>query len=237
MRAAPPIHIRRSAKAKRLRLAVKPGLIELVVPADVGDRQALAFLNQHKAWAEGKLLELDAKAGQLPAVPGFASRATLPWRGEELPLRVHEAPGLRLRVAVDGAVQINLPAGLGENRDAVALRAFHLWVRPWLRGQVAALAGRHAPLFGLHPRDIRVKAMKTRWGSCGPQGDLNINWLLALAPETVLEYVVVHELCHIRERNHSPAFWSLVARHLPGYAEERRWLKAHGGELMRRFSL
>jgi predicted metal-dependent hydrolase len=78
--------------------------------------------------------------------------------------------------------------------------------------------------------------MKTRWGSCGPRNDININWLLAFAPETVLEYVVVHELCHIRERNHSMAFWSLVAKHLSNYAQERRWLHAHGAGLMHRFS-
>jgi predicted metal-dependent hydrolase len=138
---------------------------------------------------------------------------------------------------VGEAVHLCLPEGLGETRDGLALSAFQAEAKRWLRGQATLLAGRHAPRFGLAPRGIRVKRMKTRWGSCGPRGDININWLLALAPEPVLEYVVVHELCHIRERNHSPAFWSLVAQHLPGYAEERRWLKSHGGELMRRFSL
>ncbi len=237
MQAAPPIHIRRSSKAKRLRLAVKPGLIELVVPSGAAEAQALAFLNRHRAWAEAKLQELEAKAGCLPAVAGFASNATLPWRGKELPLLIREAAGLNLRVTVDEAVRISLPEGLGQTRDELALRAFQAWVRPWLRTQVALLAGRHTPRLGLLPRDIRVKAMKTRWGSCGPRNDININWLLALAPESVLEYVVVHELCHILERNHSPAFWSLVAKHLPGYAQERHWLKSHGAELMRRFSL
>jgi hypothetical protein len=232
-----PIRVRRSGKAKRLRLSVRPGLIELVVPAGVAEAEALAFLDRHRAWAEGKLRELDAQAAQAPAAPGFADRASLPWRGRDIPLRITEGPGRKVRVTVGEAVQIDLPAGLGEARDAVALRAFYAWVRPWLRGQAAALAARHAPRFGLHPREIRVKAMKTRWGSCGPKGDINLNWLLALAPEPVLEYVVVHELCHLRERNHAPAFWSLLAAHLPGYAQQRRWLRLHGAELMRRFSL
>jgi len=232
------VRIRRSGKAKRLRLSVKPGLIELVVPAGAEEAQALAFLDRHRAWAEGKLRELNAKAGATPALPGFAANASLPWRGREVPLLVREAPGLKIRVAVDDeAVHISLPAGLGEARDDRALRAFYAWVRPWLCARVAVLAARHAPRFDLHPRDIRVKRMQTRWGSCGPRNDININWLLALAPEAVLEYVVVHELCHIRERNHAQAFWHLVARHLPGYAEERRWLRLHGAGLMRRFSL
>ena len=231
-----PIRIRRSAKAKRLRLSVKPGLIELVVPAKAQEAEALAFLNQHRAWAEAKLLEMNARVSHLPSVPGFAASATVPWRGQEIPLLIHEAPGGKIRVAVDEAVRISLPEGLGATRDEIALRAFYTWTRHWLRDRVAVLADRHAPRFGLQAREIRVKRMKTRWGSCGPRNDININWLLALAPEPVLEYVVVHELCHIRERNHSLAFWSLVARHLPGYMAERRWLKSHGGDLMRRFN-
>ncbi|MCX7109117.1 MAG: SprT family zinc-dependent metalloprotease [Proteobacteria bacterium] len=230
------IQVRRSAKAKRLRLAVKPGLIELVIPRGIGESQAMAFLDKHRFWAEGKLLELNDRASRIPPVGNFASSPTLPWRGNEVPLIIREAPGLRVRVALDEAVHIALPEGLGEARDEVALRAFYAWVRRWLRGQVAVLAERHAPRCKLRPREIRVKRMKTRWGSCGPRNDMNINWLLALAPESVLEYVVVHELCHVSERNHSPAFWSLVAMHLPNYAEEKRWLKLHGAELMRRFN-
>jgi predicted metal-dependent hydrolase len=232
-----PIHIRRSAKAKRLRLAVKPGLIELVIPHGTAQALAMAFLDQHRAWAEGKLLELNDRAAKLVPVGSFASSPTLPWRGLDTPLIIREAPGQRVRVHVDDAVHIDLPQGLGEARGEVALRAFYAWVRRWLRTEVAVLAGRHAERCQLHPREIRVKRMKTRWGSCGPRNDININWLLALAPESVLEYVVVHELCHIAQRNHSKAFWSLLARHLPRYAEERRWLKSHGAGLMRRFNL
>jgi predicted metal-dependent hydrolase len=230
------LRIRRSAKAKRLRLSVKPGQIELVVPAKVADADALAFLNQHRPWAEAKLLEMNAKVANLPTVAGFASQQAVPWRGQECPLLIHEAPGLKIRVAVDESIRISLPTGLSETRDDIALRAFYAWTRRWLRERVAVLAARHAPRYKLQAREIRIKRMKTRWGSCGPRNDININWLLALAPESVLEYVVVHELCHIRERNHSPAFWSLVTRHLPAYATERRWLKSHGAELMRRFN-
>jgi len=231
-----PIKIRRSSKAKRLRLAVKPGMIELVIPPGAAEAQAMAFLDKHRSWAEAKLLELNDKIQEFQPVAGFASRFSLPWRGKEIPLVIRELPGLRIRVSVDDAVRIDLPVGLGDSRDDVALRAFYAWVRRWLRTQVYVLSERHARQLDLRPREIRVKRMKTRWGSCGPRNDININWLLALVPESVLEYVVVHELCHIAERNHSTAFWGLVARHLPGYAEERRWLTVHGAELMRRFS-
>jgi len=232
-----PIQIRRSAKAKRLRLLVKPGLIELVVPPAAQEALALAFLEKHRAWAEAKLKELNSKASLTSTPSCFTSSPTLPWRGLEIPLIIQEHPNRRIRVNVDDhAIQIFLPEGLGEARDEIALRAFYTWTQRWLRSRVIQLAERHTPRFGLQPREIRIKAMKTRWGSCGPRNDININWLLALAPESVLEYVVVHELCHIRQRNHSPAFWALVGKHLPHYLQERLWVKRHGGELMRRFS-
>jgi predicted metal-dependent hydrolase len=234
---AAPVKIRHSAKAKRLRLAVKPGLIELVVPHGATESLALAFLEKHRSWAEGKLLEMNGRVARLPPAFNFADSPSVPWQGRELPLLVQSAAGRRVRVSVDDAVRIVLPEGLGLNRDELALRAFYQWVRPWLGQRVVELAKRHAPLYGLQPRDIRIKRMQTRWGSCGPRNDLNINWLLALTPEPVLEYVVVHELCHIRERNHAPRFWTLVAKHLPDYAKQRQWLKDHGGALMRRFKL
>jgi predicted metal-dependent hydrolase len=227
--------IRRSARAKRLRLVVKPGLIELVVPLAASEGQALAFLDAHRAWAEDKARQMRERVESLHGPAAFAASNTIPWRGREIPLLIQEDGGRRVRVAVDEAVRICLPEGLRGARDEAVKRALYVWVRRWLRERVAALAALHGPRHGLHPREIRVKRMKTRWGSCGPRNDININWLLAFVPDSVLEYVVVHELCHIRERNHSAAFWTLVGNHLADYARERRWLRSHGAGLMHRF--
>ena len=76
---------------------------------------------------------------------------------------------------------------------------------------------------------IAIKAAKTRWGSCSAQGNLNFHWKLILMPPAILDYVVVHELAHRIEMNHSPRFWTQVERILPDYRERRRWLKENGG--------
>ena len=89
-----------------------------------------------------------------------------------------------------------------------------------------------APLVGVVYGRITIRAQRTRWGSCSVQGNLNFNCLLMLAPDDVMEYVVVHELCHRKEMNHSARFWAEVERVLPGYRESRRWLKEHGGGLI-----
>ena len=79
---------------------------------------------------------------------------------------------------------------------------------------------------------ITIRAQHTRWGSCSAQGNLNFNCLLMLTPDDVKAYVVVHELCHRKEMNHSARFWAEVERVLPGYRESRRWLRENGGALI-----
>lgn len=82
--------------------------------------------------------------------------------------------------------------------------------------------------FNKKPRSIRVKEQKKRWGSCNSRGDLMFNWRISMAPSNVLDYIVVHEMCHMVYFNHSKEFWSLVERIMPDYREQKEWLKANG---------
>lgn len=93
---------------------------------------------------------------------------------------------------------------------------------------------RYAPIVGVDYGRITVRNQKTRWGSCSGKGNLNFNCLLMLTPEKVRDYVVVHELCHLKEMNHSQSFWAEVERILPDYKESRLWLKRHGGAIIGR---
>ena len=101
-----------------------------------------------------------------------------------------------------------------------------------VRELVAMVVEEEAPALGVQYRRIEVRDQRTRWGSCSTIGTLSFNWRLVLAPFEVLDYVVVHELCHLREPNHSPRFWRLVATRRPGWREQRDWLRDHGPELL-----
>lgn len=91
-----------------------------------------------------------------------------------------------------------------------------------------------APLVGVTYSRITIRSQHTRWGSCSAKGNLNFNCLLVLCPPEVLDYVVVHELCHRKELNHSAAFWSEVAKVCPDYLRQKAWLRENGGVLIGR---
>ena len=86
---------------------------------------------------------------------------------------------------------------------------------------------KYAPKMGVTVGRVTIRNQKTRWGSCSSKGNLNLNCLLMLCPEEVRDYVVVHELCHRKQLNHSPAFWAEVKAYMPNYAQYRKWLKEH----------
>ena len=93
---------------------------------------------------------------------------------------------------------------------------------------------KYVAIIGVTVGRITIRNQKTRWGSCSSKGNLNFNCLLMLCPEEIRDYVVVHELCHRKELNHSPRFWNEVARVMPDYAQHRKWLKENGGSLIAR---
>jgi len=100
------------------------------------------------------------------------------------------------------------------------------------RRLVSELAEEEAGLIGVSYRRIRIGAQRTLWGSCSGRGTLSFNWRLVLAPPDVVDYVVVHELCHLRVPNHSRVFWTLLERHRPHWRLQRAWLREHGPELL-----
>ncbi len=100
------------------------------------------------------------------------------------------------------------------------------------RELITMVAEEEAAVLGVAYRRIALRDQRTRWGSCSSRGTLSFNWRLVLAPFEVLDYIVVHELCHLREPNHSPRFWRLVVSRRPGWRCQRDWLNEHGPELL-----
>jgi predicted metal-dependent hydrolase len=120
----------------------------------------------------------------------------------------------------------------GEARPVPRVPSTEKWYRARARAALTEATAREAARLGVEYAQIAVRDQRTRWGSCSSRGTLSYNWRLVLAPIEILEYVVVHELCHLVEHNHSRAFWRLVEQARPSYREERAWLHVHGAELL-----
>jgi predicted metal-dependent hydrolase len=156
-----------------------------------------------------------------------------------------------LRVDPEGGVRVTIPRG-GSKREADAFVARH---RAWIEGQrvrvrPSALAPPErrvlrqraaielpprllalASTFGLTVTRVSIRNQRTRWGSCGRNGHITLNWRLLMMPDWVADYVIVHELMHLRRLDHSPAYWKLVAAAYPRYREARQWLRANAERL------
>src|SRR3569623_5778 len=100
------------------------------------------------------------------------------------------------------------------------------------RARISLLAQSEAAALGVSYKRLTMRNQRSRWGSCSSRGALSFNWRLVLAPHDVLDYVVVHEVCHLVEHNHGPAFWRLVEQRRPAWQDSKAWLDAHGWELL-----
>lgn len=179
------------------------------------------FLGANQRWLADRLAELqalDQRPRVLPGRPGVVCVA-----GEPVP--VTQVGSGRSRVVLDGG---RLVLG-GAPQDPGA--SIERWYRAEARRRLSAAVERDAPALGVRVTAISVRDQRTRWGSCSRDGRLSFSWRLVLAPPPVLAYVVQHELCHLREFNHSRAFWQLVESIRPDWREPVRWLREHGHEL------
>jgi predicted metal-dependent hydrolase len=145
---------------------------------------------------------------------------TFLYLGQEIPLRI--VPGEKPALVLDSVFKL-AQGSLGE-----AESVFETWYKKQARKVLAKRVANFAHNHNFKPVKVRISSARTRWGSCSPKKTLSFTWRLVMAPMPVIDYVVVHELCHLNEMNHSKAFWARVASILPGYKKQKKWLKDHG---------
>lgn len=147
--------------------------------------------------------------------------------GKRVPLVVHASA--RPRVALEnGALHLYTAE---ETAEARALQVKH-FLNHLALTRIRAALDAWAPTVGLPYGRVAIREQRTRWGSCSSKHNLNFNWKLIMAPPEALNYVVIHELCHLRDFNHSPRFWQAVRERMPDYEVWRKWLKDHGKDLV-----
>jgi predicted metal-dependent hydrolase len=231
-----PYQVKVSQRARYVRLEIRgDGRLVVTRPAHVPLSAVEGILLKKKKWIirhhEQRKREMSAHA-----VRAYEDGDTFLYLGSEVVLRVTCGDGMRVTVGLEGTeLRAVLPASVPEEqRPQVLKAAIEKWYRAEAARQLPPRVHELARRDGLTFRRIFIKGQKTRWGSCSSLGNLNFNWRLMMCPPEVIDYIIIHELCHLREMNHSPRFWKLVEERCPDYKERKAWLKQKGGLIMRK---
>ena len=213
-----PLRLRRSARAKRisLRISQLDGRVTLTMPKRLAEREALDFARTKETWIRGHLA-----ARHEDVAVGLGTE--LPLGGRML--RVVAGSGRAVRL---GTEEIAVP-GPAE-RIGVRLGAY---LREVARDRLAGACDDYAARLGRSYSRITMRDTRSRWGSCTSDGALMFSWRLIMSPPEVLDYVAAHEVAHLAEMNHSPAFWAAVEQIYGPYKDARRWLRNEGNGLHR----
>jgi predicted metal-dependent hydrolase len=214
------IAVREHARSRRLRLHVRGDEVLLTTPPRTPRVAVERFVAEQRQWIERTLVRQRREATALGL-----RRPGVVWRlGRPVPLLRLAGTRPLAELRLDGAE----PALAVRGRAETAIAS---WYRDEARRIAEEICARESEALGVTVARLRIGDQRSRWGSASARGTISLNWRLLLAPYEVLDYVVVHELCHLRELNHSRRFWALVASARPGYDAQKRWLDRHGAEL------
>lgn len=216
------IDVRFNVKARRYILRLKPGsqVPVLTVPRYGTLEEGKAFLKKQSDWLKRKLL-------QQPKTKAFEPGIEIPVRGDAHILQASGRVRGSVEVIDDGDCTFLKVSGEGNGFE----RRVERWLKRQASEDLHEACAYHANNLGLHYRSIALRDQKTRWGSCSSEGRLNFSWRLIFAPPEILDYVAAHEVAHLEEMNHSPAFWKLVRKTCSHTDSSRAWLKVHGASL------
>ena len=224
--------VRRSKRARKITIHfdAEKGF-RLVAPSRAGRINYDAVFRESQAWVL-RMLEQARQYHACHQARQYQDGAAFPYLGQSLPMRIFpedDRAAIRILHEPDH-FKVYLPTERA--RDQSALRqAFEMHYRrrakAYLPPRVARLAAEH----GFTYNQLRIKNQKTRWGSCSAKRNLNLNLRLMMTPPEAIDYIIIHELCHLRELNHSMKFWALVARHCPEYEKWQRWFKENSRQL------
>ncbi len=223
MNLPPHIQVKHSKRAKRVALRLDPieRVFHLVVPKGVSMRRAQAFAEGHESWMQQKL-------STLPPKMRFEDGAVIPILGVRTEIRVHHEPTLKVTKVIleDGILHVRT------NKDDPSARITR-FLKALIKEELTILSHEKVARIGKKIASVSVRDTKSRWGSCSSDNNLSYSWRLVFAPPEAFDYVVAHEVAHLRHLNHSDKFWDLCEELSDNFDEGKYWMSKHGNELMR----
>lgn len=222
--------IARSARRRSISIEIRKAQVVVRAPMGAAQSLLLGFLQQKAAWVRAKILEQQQALADQPKPRVYAQGSIIPIMDERLTLVIGR--GSRAAVArIDHQLHVILSARVRAS-DEVQIREL---LSRWFQQQALAILTRKTAVLtqgaGLVYSQVTIKATRSKWGHCTSRGAIQYNWQILLAPEAIVDYLVAHEVSHLRHPNHSADFWALVASLCPTFKADRAWLKAEGKHL------
>lgn len=216
----------RSRRRKTADVRVEQGVVTVIVPRNLPDERIDRLLADKRGWITEKMrVQREARPA---SARRFVSGEAIPYLGRHYRLKVVDGP-FKAPKLNKGHLMVSVPGGA--EATPMIRNAIIRWYRHRAAKTLKAKVDRLAPMVGVTPRRVEVKAFRSRWGSCTATGNLAFNWRIMMAPSRVVDYIVIHELCHLIHHDHSTAYWREVARVMPDYEVYREQLRGMAHEL------
>lgn len=212
----------RNPRRRRLSITISAQSdIHILAPKSISERDIEAFVQQQVPWINRTLKKVEKH--YIPPKT-FKEGETFMFLGENYRLQLLEGSkkGVEFK---DKRLKVSVKVGRNNKEEIQA--ALLTWYKERAKDIIPDRVEIHAKEMGLDYNQVRIKTLKTRWGSCSSLKNLNFNWVLMMTPIHVLDYVVIHELAHLVHMNHSKSFWDLVEQYCPDYREHKKWLNDH----------
>lgn len=217
----------RTSRRKTASIRVEEGAVSVVVPASISVEKIDQLLVSKRLWIKEKMALQRALAPVTDKQ--FVSGEAFPYLGRNYRLKVEQGSFVPVKL-LQGQLVVQTPEG--SQQPHMIRNALVRWYKRQALQKMRDKVKRYAPVVGVKPAGVAIKSFKSRWGSCTVKGELEFNWRIMFAPNRMVDYVVVHELCHLIHYDHSPDFWSEVWRVMPDYQECRNWLKENSERLV-----
>ena len=222
--------IRRSARRKTVAIEVRRGEVRVLAPTVVSDSWIDNFVSQKEPWIKARLAEF-AQIPEPQPEPPIDEGARLLLLGQNYSLHIRESnQPSRVDVSSERIV-LHLSGRLRRPRtDSIKLQ-LEGWYRQQAQAYIEQRVSYWAGVMNAQSSAIKVRSYRRKWGCCSSRGELRFNWLLIMAPPEIIDYVVIHELSHLKHMNHSARFWQRVATYCKDYKQAQGWLKQEGYRL------
>jgi len=220
------VTIIKSSRRKTTALKIRDREVSIHIPTRLPLKFAREFIVQKTPWIQNKLAEQSLKEVQEKQ---FIDGEIFLFLNENITLKLIQAessPTIEM-----SSRQLEFYGRLNRLSKTAIRAALVHWYKQQAENHLTARTAHLSKKIQIIPRSISIKTYKARWGSCNIRGELQFNWKLMLAPLDIIDYVIIHELCHIQHHNHSAQFWQLVALHCPTFKVSRTWLKDNGYRL------